>query len=210
MVYAGCNVMNGHSFVVVTETGMNTELGLIADSLMNKKSGLTPLQKKVNQISKVLTYLILGIIIVMMGIGIYLKNDFFDVLMLSISLAVAAIPEGMSSVITIILSLGISDMAKKNVIIRKMSSVETLGSTDVICSDKTGTITQNKMEVKCIWVNGKLYSEKDNILNSEMLFRCAYFCHNVVKSSESYIGDETEISIFKFLESKIDAFYKNI
>ena len=201
MVYAGCNVMNGHSFVVVTETGMNTELGLIADSLMNKKSGLTPLQKKVNQISKVLTYLILGIIIVMMGIGIYLKNDFFDVLMLSISLAVAAIPEGMSSVITIILSLGISDMAKKNVIIRKMSSVETLGSTDVICSDKTGTITQNKMEVKCIWVNGKLYSEKDNILNSEMLFRCAYFCHNVVKSSESYIGDETEISIFKFLES---------
>ena len=201
MVYAGCNVMNGHSFVVVTETGMNTELGLIADSLMNKKSGITPLQKKVNQISKVLTFLILGIILLMMGIGIYLKNDFFDVLMLSISLAVAAIPEGMSSVITIILSIGISDMAKKNVIIRKMSSVETLGSTDVICSDKTGTITQNKMEIKCIWVNGKLYSEKDNILNSEMLFKCAYFCHNVVKSSESYIGDETEISIFKFLES---------
>ena len=139
MVYAGCNVMNGHSFVVVTETGMNTELGLIAEIiLINKKSGLTPLQKKVNQISKVLTYLILGIIIVMMGIGIYLKNDFFDVLMLSISLAVAAIPEGMSSVITIILSLGISDMAKKNVIIRKMSSVETLGSTDVICSDQDG------------------------------------------------------------------------
>lgn len=200
MVYAGCNVMNGHAFVVVTETGMNTELGKIADSLMNKKSGITPLQKKVNQISKVLTYLILIIIIIMMAVGLYLKNDFFDVLMLSISLAVAAIPEGMSSVITIILSLGMADMAKKNVIIRKMASVETLGSTDVICSDKTGTITQNKMTVKSIWVNGKLYSEKDNISNSEMLYKGAFFCHNVVKSATGYIGDETEISIYKFLE----------
>ena len=126
MVYAGCNVTNGHAFVVVCSTAMNTELGKIGASLMNNKNELTPLQKKVNQISKVLTYIIIGIIIVMMVVGLLKKNDFFDILMLSISLAVAAIPEGMSSVITIILSLGMSEMAKRNVIIRKMASVETL------------------------------------------------------------------------------------
>ena len=105
MVFAGCNVTNGHAFIVVTGTGMNTELGKIATSLIDKKSDITPLQKKVNQISKILTYVILGIILLMMAIGIIKKNDFFDVLMLSISLAVAAIPEGLSSIITIILSL---------------------------------------------------------------------------------------------------------
>lgn len=96
----------------------------------------------------------------MMIIGLLMKNDFFDILMLSISLAVAAIPEGMSSVITIILSVGMTAMAKRNVIIRKMASVETLGSTDIICSDKTGTITQHKMIVKSIYINDKLYTEK--------------------------------------------------
>ena len=153
MVFAGCNVTNGHAFVVVSSTGMNTELGKIATSLIDKKSDITPLQKKVNQISKVLTYIILAIIVIMMAVGLLMKNDFFDILMLSISLAVAAIPEGMSSIITIILSLGMTAMAKRNVIIRKMASVETLGSTDIICSDKTGTITQNKMLVKSIYVN---------------------------------------------------------
>lgn len=200
MVFSGCNVTNGHAFVLVCATGMDTELGKIANSLINKKADITPLQKKVNQISKVLTYIILLIIVVMMAIGILKKNDFFDVLMLSISLAVAAIPEGMSSVITIILSLGMTAMAKKNVIIRKMASVETLGSTDVICSDKTGTITQNRMIVKSIFVNDALYSENDNIPDREMLFNCARLCHNVVKNETVYIGDETEVSIIKYLD----------
>lgn len=202
MVFAGCNVTNGHAFVVVCSTGMNTELGKIANSLINKKSDLTPLQKKINQISKILTYLIFAIIIVMMGVGIAMKNDFFDVLMLSISLAVAAIPEGMSSVITIILSVGMTAMAKRNVIIRKMASVETLGSTNIICSDKTGTITQNKMLVKSIYVNDKLYNDTDNIVNSDMLFTCATLCHNVVKNDDVYMGDETEVSIVKYLEKE--------
>lgn len=200
MVFAGCNVTNGHALVVVTSTAMKTELGKIANSLMNKKSDLTPLQKRVNQISKILTYVILLIIVFMMVIGLLMKNDFFDVLMLSISLAVAAIPEGMSSIITIILSLGMTAMAKKNVIIRKMASVETLGSTDIICSDKTGTITQNKMLVKSIYVNDTLYTDDDNIPNADLLKLCASLCHNVTKNENIYLGDETEVSIYKYLE----------
>lgn len=202
MVYAGCNVTNGHAFVVVCSTAMNTELGKIGASLMNNKNELTPLQKKVNQISKVLTYIIIAIIIVMMVVGLLKKNDFFDILMLSISLAVAAIPEGMSSVITIILSLGMSEMAKRNVIIRKMASVETLGSTDIICSDKTGTITENKMQVKSIYVNNKLYTEKDNIENINLYNYCLSSCQNVTKNNDKYLGDETEVAIYKYLEEK--------
>ena len=202
MVYAGCNVTNGHAFVVVCSTAMDTELGKIGASLMNNKNELTPLQKKVNQISKVLTYIIIAIIIVMMVVGLLKKNDFFDILMLSISLAVAAIPEGMSSVITIILSLGMSEMAKRNVIIRKMASVETLGSTDIICSDKTGTITENKMQVKSIYVNNKLYTEKDNIENINLYNYCLSSCQNVTKNNDKYLGDETEVAIYKYLEEK--------
>ena len=202
MVYAGCNVTNGHALVVVCSTAMNTELGKIGASLMNNKNELTPLQKKVNQISKVLTYIIIAIIIVMMVVGLLKKNDFFDILMLSISLAVAAIPEGMSSVITIILSLGMSEMAKRNVIIRKMASVETLGSTDIICSDKTGTITENKMQVKSIYVNNKLYTEKDNIENINLYNYCLSSCQNVTKNNDKYLGDETEVAIYKYLEEK--------
>ena len=202
MVYAGCNVTNGHAFVLVCATAMNTELGKIGASLINNKQDLTPLQKKVNQISKVLTYIIIGIIIVMMVVGLIKKNDFFDILMLSISLAVAAIPEGMSSVITIILSLGMSEMAKRNVIIRKMASVETLGSTDIICSDKTGTITENKMQVKSIYVNNKLYTEKDVIEDIGLYNYCLSSCQNVTKNGDKYLGDETEVAIYKYLEDR--------
>jgi P-type Ca2+ transporter type 2C len=208
MLYAGCNILNGHAFVIACNTGMNTELGKIADSLANKKIDLTPLQKKINNLSKYLTYVVLFIIAVMMIIGLIMKNDFFDVLMLSISLAVAAIPEGLSSVITIILSLGMTSMAKKNVIIRKMASVETLGSTDIICSDKTGTITQNKMIVKYLF-NGEDIPNLN--LNSELV-KCSSIATNVVKSKNKYYGDETEIAIYKYLEANNILFedYKRI
>ncbi len=200
MLYAGCNVTNGHAQALVIATAMDTQLGKIAHSLTNKKSGLTPLQKKVNGISQKLTYAILAIILLMIIIGLIMQNDFFDVLTLSISLAVAAIPEGMSSVITIILSLGMTQMAKKNVIIRKMASVETLGSTNVICSDKTGTITQNKMVVTNIYFNNTLYTEKDEIPNFEIFKFCANMCHNVSHNKKNYLGDETEVAIYKYLE----------
>lgn len=210
MVYAGCNVTNGHAFCIVCATGMNTELGKIASSLIDKKSDITPLQKKVNQISRILTYIILAIIVVMMIIGLLMKNDFFDVLMLSISLAVAAIPEGMSSIITIILSLGMTAMAKRNVIIRKMASVETLGSTDIICSDKTGTITQNKMLVKMIYVNDQVYYDNYDLKDANLLLDCASACQNVTKNDNGiYMGDETEISIYKYLEKANYDIYKS-
>ncbi len=202
MLFAGCNITNGHAKAIVVGTGMKTELGKIASSLIDKKSDITPLQKRVNQVSKVLTYIIICIIVVMMIIGLLMQYDFFDIFMLSISLAVAAIPEGLSSIITIILSIGMSAMAKRNVIIRKMASVETLGSTDVICSDKTGTITQNKMAVKKIFVNDQLYSEKDDLTFADKLILCASLNHNVTKNENNYLGDETEVAIYKYLEEK--------
>lgn len=201
MVFAGCNVTNGRAKVLITKTAMKTELGKIATSLIDKKNDITPLQKKINQISKILTYIVLGIIFVMMIIGLLMKNAFFDVLMLSISLAVAAIPEGLSSVITIILSLGMTSMAKKNVIIRKMASVETLGSTDIICSDKTGTITKNMMEIKSIYLNNKLYNENDIINQNNLLYECASLCQDVVRNNDgTFYGDETEVAIIKYLD----------
>lgn len=199
MVFAGCNVLNGHAFYIVTATGMDTELGLIADSLLNKEKDITPLQKRINHLSKVLSYIIVFIILLMMIVGFILKNDFVDVLMLSISLAVAAIPEGLSSVITIILSIGMTSMAKKNVIIRKIASVETLGSANVICSDKTGTITQNKMEIKYLFYDNE---EKSNVSSDNELVKCAMLCNNVICSNGKYLGDETEIAIYKYLEDK--------
>ena len=201
MVFAGCNVTNGRAKVLITKTAMKTELGKIATSLIDKKNDITPLQKKINQISKILTYIVLGIIFVMMIIGLLMKNAFFDVLMLSISLAVAAIPEGLSSVITIILSLGMTSMAKKNVIIRKMASVETLGSTDIICSDKTGTITKNMMEIKSLYLNNKLYNENDIINQNNLLYECASLCQDVVRNNDgTFYGDETEVAIIKYLD----------
>jgi Ca2+-transporting ATPase len=126
MIYSGTNIVYGKCNAVVCEIGMNTEFGIIAKSLNNEKE-ITPLQKKIDGISKFLSLIIAVIIIVMFFVGILKKFDIMEILMLSISLAVAAIPEGLPAVITITLSLGMSAMAKKNAIVRKMSSVETLG-----------------------------------------------------------------------------------
>ena len=157
MVFAGTNVVYGKGQCVVVATGMNTEIGLIAESLGNTKVELTPLQKKINGISKVLT-IIISIVILAMFIVCRLKDmPLTEALLLAISLAVAAIPEGLPAVITVILSLGMNILAKKKAIVRKMTSVETLGSTEVICTDKTGTITQNKMELKELYFNHTTY-----------------------------------------------------
>lgn len=157
MLYSGSNVVYGRGEAVVVATGMNTELGKIASALATQKPEITPLQKKMNQLSKVLSIVVVVIAVIMFIVGYFIqKNDILDVFMLAISLAVAAIPEGLSAVITITLAMGVQKMASQKAIVRKLSSVEALGATEVICSDKTGTLTQNKMTLRKIFLNNNI------------------------------------------------------
>lgn len=203
MIYQGTNIVYGKCEAVVCEVGMNTELGLIAESLSVDNKELTPLQKRINGISKFLSIVILIIIIIMFIIGLVKGMELKEVIMLAISLAVAAIPEGLPAVITIILSLGMNTLAKKKAIVRKMSSVETLGCTEVICSDKTGTITQNKMQVVEIYCNNKIMGpkdlEKDNILLKIMALN-----NDSTKDNNEFVGDPTEIALYECADMHID------
>ena len=151
MVFMGSTVVYGRGKAVVTGTGMDTEMGKIADALANAQEGKTPLQIKLAGLSRILTYLVIGICAVIFGVQLIRHGVGFDSIissfMLAISLAVAAIPEGLATVVTIVLSIGVTNMSKRNAIIRRLTAVETLGCTQIICSDKTGTLTQNKMTV---------------------------------------------------------------
>ena len=155
MVYMGSTVVYGRGEAVVVSTGMNTEMGRIATALSDAKDNETPLQRKLNQLSKVLTWLVIGICVVMFTVNLVRMaaagdvrlSGVLDTFMVAVSLAVAAIPEGLAAVVTIVLSIGVTKMSHKKAIIRKLTAVETLGCTEVICSDKTGTLTQNKMTV---------------------------------------------------------------
>lgn len=202
MIYSGTNIVYGKCHAVVCEIGMNTEFGLIAKSLSQEEKEITPLQKKINGISKTLSLIIAVIIVIMFVVGLAKGMEIVEVLMLSISLAVAAIPEGLPAVITITLSLGMSAMAKKRAIVKKMSSVETLGCTEIICSDKTGTITQNKMRVRELFYNDKIVSV--NELDDNKLFENMVLNNDVEKNGENYIGDPTEVALYECLENKLD------
>lgn len=152
MIYMGSNAVYGRAKAVVTDTGMNTEMGKIASALSSAEEGQTPLQQKLSALSKVLTFLVLGICVFLFLFQLIMKRDFsfaavLDCFMLSVSLAVAAIPEGLCAVVTIVLSMGVTKMSRQKAIIRRLTAVETLGCTEIICSDKTGTLTQNKMTV---------------------------------------------------------------
>lgn len=153
MVYMGSSVVYGRAVAVVTGVGMNTEMGKIASALTLVKEEQTPLQIKLANLSKTLTWLVLIICLVIFGVGVLregsfdLKNTVLPSFMVAVSLAVAAIPEGLAAVVTIVLSIGVTKMSKRNAVIRRLTAVETLGCTEVICSDKTGTLTQNKMTV---------------------------------------------------------------
>ncbi|QNM08975.1 cation-translocating P-type ATPase [Wansuia hejianensis] len=153
MCYMGSTVVYGRGRAVITGTGMDTEMGKIADALANAKDGETPLQLKLNQLSKVLSVLVLVICAVIFAVDLIRSypnisgEGMLDTFMVAVSLAVAAIPEGLAAVVTIVLSVGVTNMSKRNAVIRKLTAVETLGCTQVICSDKTGTLTQNKMTV---------------------------------------------------------------
>ena len=152
MVYMGSTVVYGRGTAVITATGMDTEMGKIADALATAEEGQTPLQIKMSQLSKILTWLVLGICVLVFAVQLLRAGGFtveavLDSFMIAVSLAVAAIPEGLAAVVTVVLSIGVTNMSKRNAIIRKLTAVETLGCAQIICSDKTGTLTQNKMTV---------------------------------------------------------------
>ncbi len=152
MVYMGSTVVYGRGVVVITATGMDTEMGKIADALTQTEEGKTPLQVKLGQLSKILTWLVLGICVIVFTVQLIRHGGFefefaLSSFMIAVSLAVAAIPEGLAAVVTVVLSIGVTNMSKRNAIIRKLTAVETLGCAQIICSDKTGTLTQNKMTV---------------------------------------------------------------
>ena len=152
MMYMGSTVVYGRGTAVVTATGMDTEMGRIADALSKAEQGQTPLQIKLSQLSKILTWLVLGICVVIFGVQVLRAGGItgevvLDSFLVAVSLAVAAIPEGLAAVVTVVLSIGVTNMSKRNAIIRRLTAVETLGCAQIICSDKTGTLTQNKMTV---------------------------------------------------------------
>ena len=171
MVYMGSTVVYGRGAAVICATGMNTEMGKIADALSQAKEGKTPLQLKLAQLSKILTVLVLAICVVIFGVSLMRADTitgevFLDTFMIAVSLAVAAIPEGLVAVVTIVLSIGVTNMSKRNAIIRKLTAVETLGCAQIICSDKTGTLTQNKMTVV------DYYGDDEKLLAQAMALCC--------------------------------------
>ncbi len=152
MIYMGSTVVYGRGKAVITSIGMDTEMGKIADALSQAEEGQTPLQIKLSQLSKILTWLVLGICVIVFAVNAIKfratdENFLLDSFLIAVSLAVAAIPEGLAAVVTIVLSIGVTNMSKRNAIIRRLTAVETLGCAQIICSDKTGTLTQNKMTV---------------------------------------------------------------
>ena len=205
IAYSGTIVTYGHAMGVVIKTGMDTEIGKIALNLTNQKETLTPLQLNLKELAKKLTLIVLGVITFIMILGLMQKNNFLEMLLISVSIGVAAIPEGLPTVVTISLALGVSKMAKKNAIIRKLSSVETLGASEIICSDKTGTLTENKMSVKEIYLNGKLTSDIDNIQNNQnnnVFFITSSLCNSLLLDSSNVQGDSLEKAIYLYSLSK--------
>ena len=202
MLYSGTFLVYGHGIGIVVATGMDTELGKIAQLLNKNDKSLTPLQKKMNEISKFLTIVVLFIGLLLFIVGKIRGNNILEVFMLAVSLAVAAIPEGLPAAITVILSIGVQNMAKEKSIVRNLSSVETLGCTEIICSDKTGTLTQNKMSVTKISI-GTQFININNIKidKVEKLVNCMVLCNNAKKSNNEILGDPTETSLISFVEN---------
>ena len=195
MVYMGSSVVYGRGKVVITATGMDTEMGKIANVLSNTKESKTPLQIKLSQLSKILSFLVIGIciFIFLFSLGKSYPNlngkIFIDTFMVAVSLAVAAIPEGLAAVVTIVLAIGVTNMSKKRAVIRKLTAVETLGCAQIICSDKTGTLTQNKMTVV------KHFSD-----NEEFLAKAMALCSdaNLDEESKVAIGEPTECALVNY------------
>lgn len=213
--FATTIIIGGHAEAVVTETGMDTRVGRIANMIINDESPETPIQKKLGEVGKHLGIICLGICFLIFIIGIFKKIEIKEMFMTSVGLAVAAIPEGLPAIVTIVLSIGVTKMAKKNAIIRKLPAVETLGSSSVICSDKTGTLTQNKMTVVNLSnINGEIQNQYDKNFLLELGSMCTDVTLGIRNQTnekynlgEIYIadGEPTEKAIVqKALDSNIN------
>ena len=202
MMYMGSTVVYGRGKAVITATGMDTEMGKIADALTQAEEGQTPLQLKLAQLSRILTWLVLGICVIVFGVQILRAGSFsFDLalhsFMIAVSLAVAAIPEGLAAVVTVVLSIGVTNMSKRNAIIRKLTAVETLGCAQIICSDKTGTLTQNKMTVV------DFFGEDEKDLATAM----ALCCDAEIDAENNVTGEPTEAALVAWANKL--GFHKN-
>lgn len=191
MLFSGSNITSGRCEAIVTSTGMNTELGKIAVSLNTPYRVETPLEKKMKEISITITKLIFVILVLIFLYSVFMKNSIVETIMLCVSLAVAAIPEGLPAVITITLSNGTQDLLKRKAVVRQMGAIETLGNVGVICSDKTGTITKNEMTIK-----------EDIIYNEEFLHYIFGLCNDTLIDKDKLIGDPTESCLYDYLNNK--------
>lgn len=196
MVFMSTYVTYGKAQGMVVRCGMDSEVGKIARMLDETKEDMTPLQQRLAHLSKILGMLSLGVCAAMFVVAILQGRNLFDMLLLSISLAVAAIPEGLPAVVTIVLALGVQVMSKQNAIVRKLHAVETLGSVSVICSDKTGTLTQNKMHVVSSYANGMLQEVNDELLKGMVL------CNDASISQNEVLGEPTETALLCFGEKQ--------
>ncbi|MCX7694574.1 MAG: calcium-translocating P-type ATPase, SERCA-type [Caloramator sp.] len=199
MAFMSSMVTYGRGLGVVVQTGMNTEIGKIADMIAKVEEEKTPLQEKLEEAGKWMGISALAICGIMFGIGVFEGREVFNMFMTSVSLAVAAIPEGLPAVVTIVLAVGVQKMIKKNAIVRKLPAVETLGCATVICSDKTGTLTQNKMTVKKVYTSNAF---ADDIVDANKLFHIANLCNDTKiveeKGKVKLLGDPTETALIDF------------
>ncbi len=199
MAYQNSNVTYGRGTGVVTNTGMYTEVGHIAGMLANADETDTPLKQNLHQLSKILTYVVLAVAAVTFAVGMFRGQKPLEGLMTAVALAVAAIPEGLPAIVTVVLSLGTQVLAKRNSIVRKLPAVETLGSTEIIASDKTGTLTMNQMTVEKIYTNGQLISSGAEIAMDNNTLRVMNFANDTkVDPSGKLIGDPTETALVQY------------
>ncbi|MBS5937390.1 calcium-translocating P-type ATPase, PMCA-type [Clostridium sp.] len=208
--FMGTTILKGRGILFVDSIGMQTEMGKIANLLDNIEEEKSPLRERLDSLGKILVILCLGICAVVTILGILRGNEVSEMFLLGVSLAVAAIPEGLAAIVTVALALGVSRMLKKNALVRKLPAVETLGCTSVICSDKTGTLTQNKMTVKEIYINGRIYDlDKENVDSSTSLAKALVYCNDCnydfkIKNIDKALhGDPTETALVK-------AFFKDV
>jgi len=219
MLFSGCLITNGRAKAVVTATGMGTEMGKIAGLLNNTKKVKTPLQKRLAGLAKTMSFIALGAAAVMFALEWINGANILEILMNAVALAVAVVPETLPVIVTITLAFGIHNMARRHAIIRKIPAVETLGSASVICSDKTGTLTMNRMTIQKVWAAGHAPRDAGDAFNHderlliEMMGLCSNADIEIVDGREKVIGDPTEAAIVRLLRDKgiakksLDAIY---